>query len=68
MDKILNDKLTLDSIDLKSSLRQHFGFDKFKGSQEEIINNLLKGSQRCVGNSLYAAVSKGNNKNAKDTL
>ena len=44
MDKILNDKLTLDSIDLKGSLRQHFGFDKFKGSQEEIINNLLKGN------------------------
>ena len=48
MDKILNDKLTLDSIDLKSSLRQHFGFDKFKGSQEEIINNLLKGNNTFV--------------------
>ena len=48
MDKILNDKLTLDSIDLKSSLRQYFGFDKFKGSQEEIINNLLKGNNTFV--------------------
>jgi len=48
MDKILNDKLTLDSIDLKSSLREHFGFDKFKGSQEEIINNLLKGNNTFV--------------------
>ena len=48
MDKILNNKLTLDSIDLKSSLRQHFGFDKFKGSQEEIINNLLKGNNTFV--------------------
>lgn len=48
MDKILNDKLTLDSIDLKGSLRQHFGFDKFKGSQEEIINNLLKGNNTFV--------------------
>ena len=48
MDKILNDKLTLDAIDLKSSLRQHFGFDKFKGSQEEIINNLLKGNNTFV--------------------
>ena len=48
MDKILNDKLTLDSIDLKISLRQHFGFDKFKGSQEEIINNLLKGNNTFV--------------------
>ena len=48
MDKILNDKLTLDSIDLKGSLRQHFGFDKFKGSQEEIINNLLKGKNTFV--------------------
>ncbi len=48
MDKILSDKLTLDSIDLKSSLRQYFGFDKFKGSQEEIINNLLNGNNTFV--------------------
>ncbi len=38
----------MDSIDLKRSLRQHFGFDKFKGSQEEIINNLLKGNNTFV--------------------
>ena len=41
MDKNSSDKLTLNTLDLKDSLRQHFGFDKFKGSQEEIILNLL---------------------------
>ena len=42
MDKNSSDKLTLNTLDLKDSLRQHFGFDKFKGSQEEIILNLLE--------------------------
>ena len=41
MDKNSSDKLTLNALDLKDSLRQYFGFDKFKGSQEEIILNLL---------------------------
>ena len=29
-------------IDLKESLKKHFGFSKFKGLQEEVIENLLK--------------------------
>lgn len=30
-------------IDLVGELKKHFGFDKFKGNQEEIINALLNG-------------------------
>ena len=41
-------RLTTESVDLKGALRQYFGFDKFKGSQEEIINNLLKGNNTFV--------------------
>ena len=41
-------RLTTESVDLKGALRQYFGFDKFKGSQEEIINNLLKGKNTFV--------------------
>ncbi len=41
MDMNSSDKLTLDALDLKESLKEHFGFEKFKGSQEEIILNLL---------------------------
>ena len=48
MDKIFPDKSTLNSIDLKGALRQYFGFDKFKGSQEEIILNLLDGKNTFV--------------------
>ena len=29
-------------IDLKESLKKHFGFSKFKGLQEEVIENLLQ--------------------------
>ena len=31
----------MSTYNLKESLRSYFGFDKFKGSQEEIIENLL---------------------------
>ena len=30
--------------DLKGALRTYFGFDSFKGRQEDIINNVLNGS------------------------
>ena len=32
----------MSNYNLKESLRSYFGFDKFKGSQEEIIENLLE--------------------------
>jgi ATP-dependent DNA helicase RecQ len=48
MDKIFTDKSTLNSFDLKSALRQYFGFDKFKGSQEKVIQNLLAGQNTFV--------------------
>lgn len=34
--------------DLSEQLQQHFGFDKFKGDQEEIINTLLDGKDTFV--------------------
>ena len=48
MDKVFPDKSTLNAIDLKGALRQYFGFDKFKGSQEKIILNLLGGKNTFV--------------------
>ena len=36
------------SLDLKSSLNKFFGFDSFKGEQELVINNLLKGNNTFV--------------------
>ncbi len=48
MDKIFSTNSTLNSIDLKGALRQYFGFDKFKGSQEKIIQNLLGGKNTFV--------------------
>ena len=35
-------------IDLKVELRNYFGFDKFKGNQESIIENLLAGNDTFV--------------------
>ena len=35
-------------IDLKKALRSYFGFDSFKGKQEEVINNVLKGHNTFV--------------------
>ncbi len=36
------------SNDLRSALRKYFGFDSFKGSQEQIINNVLNGNNSFV--------------------
>lgn len=36
------------TIDLKSALRTYFGFDKFKGKQEDIINSVLSGNNSFV--------------------
>ncbi len=35
-------------VDLKSSLSKFFGFDNFKGEQEAVISNLLKGNNTFV--------------------
>ena len=35
--------VTEQTYDLKGALRQHFGFDHFKGSQQHIIENILAG-------------------------
>jgi ATP-dependent DNA helicase RecQ len=35
-------------IDLKGYLKQNFGFDKFKGNQEDIIQNVLEGNDGFV--------------------
>jgi ATP-dependent DNA helicase RecQ len=37
-----------DGIDLSSALREHFGFDSFKGNQKAIIENLLAGNDTFV--------------------
>jgi ATP-dependent DNA helicase RecQ len=34
--------------DLKGALRQHFGFDHFKGEQQNIIENILAGRNTFV--------------------
>src|SRR5690554_6725094 len=35
-------------VDLKRYLKKHFGFDTFKGNQEEIIKNVLAGNDTFV--------------------
>src|SRR6187431_988408 len=35
-------------FDLHEALQEHFGFDKFKGNQEKIIENLLAGKDTFV--------------------
>ncbi len=35
-------------VDLSACLKKHFGFDTFKGNQEEVINNVLKGNDTFV--------------------
>ena len=35
-------------IDLNLYLKRHFGFDTFKGNQEEIIHNVLRGNDTFV--------------------
>ena len=34
--------------DLKGALRHYFGFDQFKGKQEEIISNVIQGNNTFV--------------------
>ena len=36
------------SVDLLTPLREYFGFDAFRGNQEPVINNLLKGNDTFV--------------------
>ncbi|MEN9303672.1 MAG: helicase RecQ [Bacteroidota bacterium] len=38
----------MQDVDLKTSLRTYFGFDKFKGQQENIIRNVLEGRNTFV--------------------
>ncbi|MCU4174659.1 DNA helicase RecQ [Carboxylicivirga sp. N1Y90] len=35
-------------VDLNAHLKKHFGFDTFKGNQEEVINNVLNGNDTFV--------------------
>jgi ATP-dependent DNA helicase RecQ len=35
-------------VDLHAHLKQHFGFDTFKGNQEEVISNVLEGNDTFV--------------------
>jgi len=35
-------------VELQSTLKQYFGFDTFKGEQQDVINNLLKGNNTFV--------------------
>ncbi len=46
--KRVKEKSTLETVDLKEALRNYFGFDSFKGEQEEIIQNLLSGKDTFV--------------------
>jgi len=41
-------ELTAPAVDLKKSLQEHFGFDGFKGRQEEIIESILDGNDTFV--------------------
>ncbi|MFM7667941.1 MAG: RecQ family ATP-dependent DNA helicase, partial [Bacteroidota bacterium] len=40
--------LTEEKIDLKESLKKYFGFDQFKGTQEQVIENVLSGKNTFV--------------------
>jgi ATP-dependent DNA helicase RecQ len=40
--------ITDEKIDLKESLKKYFGFDQFKGRQEEVIKNVLSGKNTFV--------------------
>ncbi|MCF8254420.1 MAG: DNA helicase RecQ [Bacteroidia bacterium] len=46
--KRAKDKQSATTPDLKEALRNYFGFDSFKGEQEEIIHNLLSGNDTFV--------------------
>ena len=36
--------LDLEKVDLKAALKQYFGFDQFRGRQEEVVRHLLEGN------------------------
>ena len=36
--------MTTEVLDLKASLKEFFGFDSFKGMQEQVISTILKGN------------------------
>lgn len=36
--------LDLEKVDLKAALKQYFGFDQFRGRQEEVVKHLLEGN------------------------
>ncbi|MEZ4937236.1 MAG: DNA helicase RecQ [Crocinitomicaceae bacterium] len=38
----------MESLDLKASLKKYFGFEKFRGNQESIIENVLNGQNTFV--------------------
>ena len=40
--------MPLDNIDLHASLKKHFGFSKFKGLQEGVIENIVQGKNTFV--------------------
>ncbi|WP_343486811.1 DNA helicase RecQ [Allomuricauda sp. d1] len=40
--------MDLQNVDLHSALKKYFGFSKFKGLQEEVIKNVLKGNNTFV--------------------
>lgn len=46
--KRVKDKIQGEKPDLKEALRNYFGFDSFKGEQEEIVHNLLNGNDTFV--------------------
>jgi ATP-dependent DNA helicase RecQ len=46
--KRVKDKIQGEKPDLKEALRNYFGFDSFKGEQEEIVQNLLNGNDTFV--------------------
>ncbi|SMO87253.1 ATP-dependent DNA helicase RecQ [Saccharicrinis carchari] len=37
-----------EKVDLKAHLKKHFGFDTFKGNQEDVIENVLRGKDTFV--------------------
>src|SRR3954469_740687 len=45
---IRNSKKESTTVDLEQKLNQYFGFDKFKGKQKEIIENILAGKDTFV--------------------
>ena len=44
----MEELLAINEIDLKVPLRKYFGFDSFKGKQDEVIKNLLAGNNTFV--------------------